>query len=275
MIKLLILLCVFSQIKEISPDKKCEIEIVTKKTEKYNLLVKGEPITLTVEGPTYLRVYTRIPWSGDFKGNRLYKIILQENDLDERIITLESAMSGVTKDKSGRPLSKWRSFYLEVGEGINNYKMINWASPTDTILVQFKYEAPKKWKDVAATNYGSIIEAIEAEKIIKYYGLKNDNQVTLCISGPTKLKVISRLSYDETITGEQKYTMLVHEKGKTTKFPLKCYKSETIRYKNRKDIVPSNAKAFYIKLGKGWHTLEFSLSGSIAKEAALRFQVEE
>ncbi len=78
MIKLFILLCVFSQIKELSPDKKWPIEIVTKKTEEYNLLVKGEPITLTVEGPTYLRVYTRIPWLRDFKGTKIYKIILTQ-----------------------------------------------------------------------------------------------------------------------------------------------------------------------------------------------------
>ena len=259
MIKLFILLCVFSQIKELSPDKKWAIEIVTKKTEDYNLLIKDEPITLTVEGPTYLRVYTRIPWLSDF---------------DERIITLESEISKVTRDKSGRPLSKWRSFYLEVGDGINNYKIINWASPTDTILLKFKYEAPKKWKDLAATNYASLIEAIEDEKIIKYYELKNETQVTLGINGPGRLKIISRLSYDETISGEQSYTILVREKRKITKFPLKCYKSETIEYKNRKNIVPSNAKTFYIKLGQGWHILEFSLSGSIAKEAALRFQAE-
>ena len=274
MIKLFILLCVFSQIKELSPDKKWAIEIVTKKTEDYNLLIKDEPITLTVEGPTYLRVYTRIPWLRDFKGTKIYKIILQENDFDERIITLESEISKVTRDKSGRPLSKWRSFYLEVGDGINNYKIINWASPTDTILLKFKYEAPKKWKDIAATNYASFIEAIEDEKIIKYYELKDETQVTLGINGPGKLKIISRLSYDETISGEQSYTILVREKGKITKFPLKCYKSETIEYKNRKNIVPSNAKTFYIKLGQGWHILEFSLSGSIAKEAALRFQAE-
>jgi hypothetical protein len=84
MIKLLLILCVFSQIKEINPNKTWEIEIVTKKTEKYYLLTKNEPISIGVEGPTYLKVYTRIPWFGDIKGRQIYKIILQENDMDER-----------------------------------------------------------------------------------------------------------------------------------------------------------------------------------------------
>jgi hypothetical protein len=275
MIKLFMLICVFSQIKDFSPDKKWDIEIVTKKTEQYSLLVKGEPITLTVEGPTYLRVYTRIPWSSDFKGSKIYKIILQDNIADEQIKTFESEKSAVTKDKFGRPLSKWRSFYLEVDEGMNTYKLMNWYSPNDTILVKVKYEAPKKWKDIPATNYNSILEAIESEKIVKYYGLTDKHEVTLGISGPARLKVVSRLSYTSMVAGEQNYTILVDDKGKTDNYTIKCYKSETIRYKNRQDLVPSNARSFYINVNAGWHVLKFSLTGSIAKEAALRFQVED
>ena len=275
MIRLFILICVFSQIKDFSPDKKWDIEIVTKKTEQYNLLTKGEPITLNVEGPTYLRVYTRIPWSSSFKGNQIYKIILQENIADEQIKTFETERSAVTKDKLGRPLSKWRSFYIEVDEGMNTYKLMNWYSPNDTILIKVKYEAPKKWSDIPATNYSSILEAIEGEKIIKYYGITDNQEVTLGISGPEKIKVTARLSYTSIITGEQNYTILVEDKGKTDKFTLKCYKSETIMYENRKDLVPSNARSFYINLSAGWHELKFSLTGTIAKEAALRFQIED
>jgi hypothetical protein len=266
---------VFSQIKEINPNKTWEIEIVTKKTEKYYLLTKNEPISIGVEGPTYLKVYTRIPWLGDIKGRQIYKIILQENDMDERIITLESEKSNVTKDKKGRSLSKWRSFYIEVPEGMNKYKIINWSSPNDTILLKFKYESPKKWADIPASDYNTIIESIEEEKIVKYYELKKNEQLTLGINGPARLKVISRLNYDEKIMGDQNYTILVDDNGNVKKIPLKCYKSQTIEYKDRKKIVPSNARSFYINIPKGWHNIKFSLSGTIAKSVSLRFQVEK
>ncbi|TET61906.1 MAG: hypothetical protein E3J47_04425 [Candidatus Stahlbacteria bacterium] len=275
MIKLLLILCVFSQIKEINPNKTWEIEIVTKKTEKYYLLTKNEPISIGVEGPTYLKVYTRIPWFGDIKGRQIYKIILQENDMDERIITLESEKSNVTKNKKGRPLSKWRSFYIEVPEGMNKYKIINWSSPNDTILLKFKYESPKKWADIPASDYNTIIESIEEEKIVKYYELKKNEQLTLGINGPARLKVISRLNYDEKIMGDQNYTILADDNGNVKKFTLKCYKSQTIEYKDRKEIVPSNARNSYINIPKGWHNIKFSLSGTIAKSVSLRFQVEK
>ncbi len=275
MIKLLLALALFSQLKNINPDKAVEIEIVTKKKETYNLLTKGEPVTFAVEGPTYLRVYTRIPWPQGTKGNQIYKIILQENDVDERIVTLESEVSKVTKDALGRPISKWRSFYIKVGEGLNKYKIIHWSSVNDTILFKFKYESPKKWMDIAAMDYNTIIETIEEEMVIKYYELQKNGDVTLGISGPERLKVITRLNYDEKMLGEQNYTILVDDNGVIEKFPLKCYKSGVITYKEKQEIVPSNARNFYLSLKKGWHDLKFNLAGTIAHSVSLRFQVEE
>jgi len=275
MIKLLILLCVFSQIKNIEPDKKWEIEIITRKTQTYRLLTKKEPVTFTVEGPTYLRVYTRIFWPDASKNDQIYKIILQENETDERILTFETKISESTKDKKGHSISRWRSFYINVPDGINRYKLIHWSSPLDTILLKFAYESPKRWVDVPATEYNSILEVIEEEKIVKYYELKKDKELLLKLNGPVKLKVVSRLNYDETLLGKQTYTILVEDNGKETDFPLKCYKSETITYKNRKEIVPSNGRNFYLNLDRGLHTLKFKLRGTVASSASLRFLIEE
>ena len=75
--------------------------------------------------------------------------------------------------------------------------------------------------------------------------------------------------------GDQNYTINVEENGKVERFALKCYKSQMITYKDRKNLMPSNARSFYINLGEGSHILRFSLAGTIAESAALRFLVEE
>lgn len=268
-------LCLLSQLQTIEPYKKWEIEIVTKKTDEYLLLVKNQPLSFSVEGPTYLRVYTRIIWPKGSLGSEIYKVILQKNEIDEDIITLESDESSVSRDKKGRSLSKWRSFYIEVPEGLNHYKLTHWASPQDTILVKFAYESPKRWEEVPAAEYSAIIEAIEEERIVKYYELKNDMAVTVRLNGPLRLRVIVRLNYDEKMIGDQNYTILVEDNGKTEKFPLKSYKSQMIIYKDRKNIVPSNARSFHVNIGAGTHQLRFNLAGTIAESAALRFLVEE
>lgn len=275
MANLVMALCLVSQLQDIEPYKKWEIEIVTKKAEEYLLLTKNQPITFSVEGPTYLRVYTRIVWPKNNMGSEIYKLILQENEIDENIITLESEESSVTRDKKGRALSKWRSFYIEVPEGQNRYRLTHWSSPQDTILVKFAYESPKRWEDIAATEYGSIIEAIEEERIIKYYELNKSARVTVRVTGPQRLRVIARLNYDEKMIGDQNYTIVVEKDGKVENYALKCYKSQMITYKDRKDLVPSNARSFHINVGEGAHTLRFSLTGTIAESAAIRILVEE
>ena len=275
MIYFITIVCIFSQITDISPNEQYDIEIVTKKKDSYTLLVKNKPVTMTVEGPTYLRVYTRIPWYDKSAKHAIYKVILQENEIDEKIITLESEKSDVSKGRNGIPVSKWRSFFIEVPEGLNTYKLVHWSSPRDTILLKFDYESPKKWKDIAATEYLSVIDAIEEERFITYYELPHDGSVTLRIKGPVRLKVISRLNYDARTVGEQSYTLIVEDNDRTEKFSITCHKSETIVFENRKDIIPSDAKRSYINIEEGWHVLQFRLSGTIAQSLSLRFQVEE
>jgi hypothetical protein len=275
MIYFLSIMCILSQIVDISPNEPYEIEIVTKKKESFIILAKNTPVTMTVEGPTYLRVYTRIPWYDRSAKYEIYKVILQENEIDEKIITLESEKSDVSKGEKGNPVSKWRSFYIEVPQGLNTYKLIHWSSPRDTILVKVAYESPKQWRDIAATEYSSTIETIEEEQFTKYYELPRDGSVTLRIKGPTRLKVISRLNYDTQTIGEQNYTLIAEDNGTIEKFALTCHKSEIITFENRKDIVPSDAQRSYIDVGDGWHALRFRLSGAVAQSISLRFQVEE
>ena len=275
MIYAIAVLCLFLQIVDISPREQYDIEIVTKTKDRFIILTKNKPVTVTVEGPTYLRVYTRIPWHDRSVKHEIYKVILQENEIDEKIITLESEQSEVSKGEGGISVSKWRSFYIEVPQGLNTYKLTHWSSPRDTILLKFAYESPKKWQDIAATEYRSAIEAIEEERFITYYELPHDGSVNLRLKGPTKLKIISRLNYDAQTVGEQSYTLIAEDNGTTEKFLITCYKSETLTFENRKDIVPSNAQRSYLDIGDGWHTIRFRLSGTIAQSVSLRFQVEE
>jgi hypothetical protein len=275
MIAFLSILCVFSQITDITPSKKWDLEIVTKKTDQYYLLTRNTPITFSVEGPTYLRVYTRIFWPVNAAKQELYKMILQENEIDERIITLESERSSVTTDTRGRPVSKWRTFYIEVPNGLNRYKITHWSSPNDSILLKFTYESPKEWRDIPAAGYSAHLEAVEEEKLVKYYEVLRDNKVTLRLQGPVNLKVVSRLNYDMTMLGEQSYSVLVNDNGRSEQENAKCYKSDVITYENRPDVVPSNAHTFYVTVDEGLHNLEFILKGTTAKSAALRFLREK
>lgn len=273
MIKIIILALLFSQIKEINPQNELKIKIQTTKEDNYYLLTKEQPVEVKVEGPTWLRVYSRIPWSGDAKGTKIYKIILQENELAEKFITNETERSKVAKLGKNR-LSKWRSFYINVPEGLNTYRLILWRSPADTVLIKFAYESPGKWSDIMPSEYNAKLELVEDEKVINYYELTETGKVILETSGPKKIKVISRLNYGTEMQGEQLYSIAVREKSKVIKSnSFRTYRSETTSYRNRTEIVPSNPHSFYLNVGKGKHRLEFYLTG--AGTGVLRFMVQE
>lgn len=274
MIKALLLLCSIAQIRTVTPEHPWNIEIVTRKTQEYFLLTKQEPITLTVEGPTYLRVYTRILLSDKIHGDHLYKLILAQGPLDERIISFETALSTVTTDKHGTMVSKWRSFYIEAPEGMNTYTLTHWDSPKDTILVRFAYESPKPWNIVPATEYDAVLETIEEERTTRYYELTKEGRVVVRVSGPTRMRVTTRLNYDESMFGEQSFTLIAADNGSENAFPLKCYRSDILHYQNKSDIVPSNARTIYLTVESGTHTLVFTMEGTLAKSAALRLETE-
>jgi len=273
MIEIIMLALVFGQIREITPRNELKVKIQSFQEDTYYLLTKKQPLEIKVEGPTWLRVYTRIPWADNVKGAKIYKIILQENDFKEKFVTMETERSKSAKlDKV--KLSKWRSFYINVPSGINSYRFIAWSLPGDSILVKFAHEAPKKWLDITPLEYNAKLQLVEDERIIDYFEITGTKSVVLEIEGPKKLEIISRLSFTMAMQGEQFFSVNVKEKNKIIKnSSFRAYRSETTNYHNRTEILPSNPHTFYLDIGKGKHRLEFNLAGG--ESCGLRFMIEQ
>ncbi len=267
-----ILLLLINQIANIAPGNEVKIKIQTLKEESYYVLTKKQPVEIKVSGPTWLRVYTRIPWSGEKKGARLYKLILQEDEIKEKFITLESEYSKVSRIDNIR-LSKWRSFYINVSEGTHSYRFIHWRAPSDTIFLRFTNELPSRWQDVTPLSYNAKLDLVEDEKIINYFEVTREKPVILEIEGPKKLKIISRLNLNPDAQGEHIYSIIVKEKGKKIKsVNYRAYISETVHYNNRPSISPSSPHGFFLNVRKGIHRYEFYIENGAT--CGLRFLVE-
>jgi hypothetical protein len=267
------LLC--GQISGVKSASEVTIKIQTSQAEAYHLVTKAQPLTVTVQGPTWLRVYTRIPWSAENKGVMGYKLIMQENDLKEKFVMFETERSKVARLGSAR-LSKWRSFYINVPPGENVYRFIVWTAPADSVLLKFAYESPAQWSDIVPAEYGEKLQAVEEEKVINYYEATRSGPVALEITGPGKLKIVTRLTYAMDMNNEQVYSVVVKENGRIVKnSTFRAYRSETTSYQNRPDAVPSNPHSFYVNVKKGKHRFEISIGGSGAEKAGLRFLAKQ
>jgi hypothetical protein len=274
MFELIFFQLVLGQIKGIIPQAEIKVRIQTYQEDTYYLLAKDQPAEITVEGPTWIRVYTRIPWHEDWTGTKTYKIIQQTNGQQEKFISLESERSKVAKAGPIR-LSKWRSFFINVPKGRNTYRFVHWASPTDSIFLKYAFETPGKWSDQSPSSYVSKLELTEDEKIIEYYEATDQKPVTLEVTGPRKIKIIARLNFTMTMPADQYFTIDLKEKGRSVKTKsFRAYRSETTVYRNLREAVPSNPQVFYFDVRKGTHRYELFLAGQVGS-IALRIQAEQ
>jgi hypothetical protein len=274
MFELIVFNLIFGQIKSTLPQTEVKVRIQTHQEDTYYLLAPDQPAEITVEGPTWIRVYTRIPWHEDWTGTKIYKIIQQTNGQQEKFVSLESERSRVAKAGPVR-LSKWRSFYINVTKGRNSFRFVHWQSPTDSIFLKYVYEAPKKWADLTPSGYVSNLELTEEEKIIEYYEATDLKPVVLEVAGPRKIKIIARFNFPAAATGEQFFSIDIREKGRSVKTKsFRAYRSETTLYRNLRETVPSNSHVFYLDARKGNHRYEIFLAG-LAGSAGLRIQAEQ
>jgi hypothetical protein len=257
---------------EIKPkNRTIDISIIKRVTQQYYLLTKDPPIELAIAGPNWLRIYTRLLFQKEMKGKTAYKIVVSEGEV-ERIISLETEKSNSSFGPTNQEFGKWRSFFIEVPKGVNNYKFSLWQAPSDTIAIRFSIEKPKEWQTVAVPGTSFKLNAEEAGKIIDYYELGTTEPIKLQLEGPLRLKVGARLNYNVTMEGAQKFTVVVLDNGKELqRATFRVTKSETAKYKNQPEVIPSSERSFYLQIPAGKHELEFQLNETMGKNAGLHF----
>lgn len=263
------LFILLGQTINVTPQYEAKIKIQTSKEESYTILTKNQPVEFKVSGPTWIRVYTRIPWTGEKKDTKIYKLILQEDDIKEKFITQETEYSSVARLDKIR-LSKWRSFFINVPQGLHTYRLVYWRAPSDTILLKFASESPGKWQDIPALSYNTKLNLIENEKITNYYEATPAKPVIIEITGPKKIKITSRLNLLTNAQVEELYIVMIKKNGKIVKtLNLRAYRSETVHYSEGTDITPSNPHTFYLNVPRGTHRYEFWLNNGLS--CGLRF----
>jgi len=267
---LLIFMLLLGQLSGTSKSPEARIKIQVTQSESYYVLTKDNSLKFEVSGPTWVRVFTRIPWKKEFRGPRTYKMILVSDDANERFISKETENSKIAKI-DGVSVSKWRSFYIRVPEGTHKYELLLWRAPVDTVFCKFSFEAPGKWIDLSPAEVASVLEIVEDEKIVKYYEVRPEKPLVVEIEGPLRIKVQSRANFKK-LDESGVYSVSVKSNGRLTKEVTYSAKpSETVYYRNRKELIPSVPDVFYLNFKKGKHRVEIRIMG--VESAAIRVQV--
>jgi hypothetical protein len=256
-------------VKKISP--RTTLSVIKRVEQEYYLLTKNIPIELSVSGPTSIRVYSRLLWHNNMTDSQPYKLIIRQADQD-KVLSFITEKSKSTYDANKQSYGKWRSFYLDIPAGLNNYKLTLLEAQSETVAVRFNFEKPKEYKK--SSPYGTYreLQFVENEKVTNYHELKLDEPVKIKIEGPLSIKAVCRINYDYTLEGKQNFTLATTVQGKEWRTKtFRVSKSETGMYKNAPELIPSTPVNFFINVPPGTYIIDFNLKGTLAKTAGISF----
>jgi len=104
---------------------------------------ESKPIEIEVNGPTKVKVVSRLEFDHTMRGEKQYRVQVSEGD---QVILTEPVKTGVSgtatySEKSSCVLGKGKDFYIEVPSGKHRYQI---KSPDSSIGVIFRFYLPQR-----------------------------------------------------------------------------------------------------------------------------------
>lgn len=252
--------------------------MVMGKRLNYYPLVKGSEILVTVEGPTRLRVISRIEFGKDVGGEKSYYLrALREDNKKEKFRRVSTASSSaVLADNPAVRLGVSRSAYIKVPAGKHTYRFYVGSKAAYRLYLRF-YER-KASVDTGAENvafapskFTTSVPIVVKEEEIIYYRIGGKDSLKFSIIGPTTLKVISRLEFDPSMIAEQKFRIRVLEDGEEKHvYPLRSKPSEVAEYRELTTKIAGSGSKFFIEVPRGKHEYDFEVLDN-GRNVLLRF----
>jgi hypothetical protein len=184
--------------------------------------------------------------------------------------------SGAVRQSDNKKLSRGGTHEIEIPAGKQVLRLKLAESPGT--VAYLRYHAKPQVPPVSSRNIDlRPLERVTprqvkaGETIVEYYPLASGSEMSVEVTGPGYLKVISRLDWNETMTASQKYTLKVFEDGLIKQsYVLKGNRSETATYIGKDDTVPARGEVVFLEVPEGKHryTVSFQETG---REVNLRF----
>ena len=250
--------------------------VVNEKEKEYYTLSPRNPVKLQVDGPGKLEVISRLKLSRDNADVQKYSVRVTEGKNTLKVQSTQTDKSDATFKLSQDVASKSRKFSLTIPDGSFTYEFFLDDTPAEA-AVRFLLEPAKGRRNLVAIeplSYDKIVTAKINENLIAYYVASRERGVQFRVVGPTRVEVNARLNYDQTMKGEQKYSLLVTEAGKqVAQKLLQTSKSVGLAYEDWKEVVPGKPNSVSITVPEGEHTYQITLGESIAQSVSLKFSI--
>jgi hypothetical protein len=252
--------------------------VVSGNEREYSLLPAGAPVKFQVDGPGRLAVVSRLIFTKGGEDAQRYSIrVMKGNDTLKVHSTQADRSDAVIKNSRDVP-GKSRKFTLDIPDGSFTFEL--WAdNAPHGAAVRLLFTPAKETKKLIAIeplSYDRIVTTLINENQLAYYVASRERSVKLRVVGPTRVRVNIRLNYDQTMKGEQKFSVVVTEgQNGAAQWSLQTTKSVGIAYQEWKEVVPGKLNAASFDVPAGEHLYSITLGEASAKSVSLKFSVPE
>lgn len=234
------------------------------------------PLAFKVQGPTQVRVLTRLRYIPGMEGEQSYELILSEDGVEKEKVLYNTTESEKASYVEGTDMSLGKAMRIEfaVDDTSSHTYEIRLSKNTGK-RVEARVFKLRDNVEITPIEYAQSITAFLSESRERtYYLLTREHPVKVRVRGPTRMEVHARLDYNPGMVGKQMYILKVLQDDKTLKsFHIESVRSSTVSYEDRPTIVPGAAKTLQIEVPEGPHTYEFRLPNLQFKGVALRFLI--
>lgn len=194
-VKILVLTSFGASWKVIEPAPKSKSGLpvsVSGKLIRYSQATQSNPVIVSIEGPTIVRVSVRVAASSAI---RQFQVLAT---LDEGLPVTFQEAAGPAKDAegpNGMRLTTRRELDFRIPEGLHNF--IVKPSDTTTLFLRISkrlYESgePFQWQSMAPRGFKDLVGIVVREQEATYYRQTSERPLELNLVGPTKVRIISR-----------------------------------------------------------------------------------
>jgi hypothetical protein len=227
----------------------------------YYNLDRDEPTFLQVRGPRRLKIITRYLFAPDDPEQQDYRVSVL---VDGREILRKSFTGRVKNDvvlDDGTACAFLRKCYVDIGTGVHTVQVFGSTNGIGRVAARFYRETKRKQTGTvpyAPDQFDAVYQLQFASGAHStYYHFSADQPLLFTVTGPTTLKIYTRLDFDHTMNGSQSYALEVFCDGELHRsFHYHTQKLSTANYVERPDILPGSRKTMRIPVPKGQHRFE-------------------
>jgi hypothetical protein len=229
----------------------------------YYVLSEDNPIILELRGPRRVKIISRYLFSRDDPDERSYslRVLLDGDEIlrkTHRSHILESPeiCRGTKSD-----IGALRRAYLNIPTGKHELQIFGDAPGDGRVAARvFRETRRKSTRDIsfAPEAFDGVYQLQFASgKTSTYYHFSADTPLAFTVTGPTNLKVYTRLDFDKTMNGDQNYSLELLRDGEVQNvYHYHTDKLGSAAYIGREAILPGDRKLMRVPVPKGAHRYE-------------------